>query len=273
MVDSLGCKLDVLPLPFLIFEGSTDMSHVQRGLRGKGFTLIELLVVIAIIAVLAALLLPALESARRRATWSAETGDMKQIGYALHFYGNDNEMFPPYTYCNMANYYFGYWAACSGGVSFDLNPIAGENSLAQYGYPSSPGNGNYFEGDLQGLWVRDIEDGPNPYGWGSGVIGGQECTRHYGADTWCAPEPDFNAARELLIVHDSRIHPIHWDADGGHPHGYNVLYTSARVEWIAYEDWTQWWNDYVAKIGTLSDYYGTYGCTNATDCCDGDPAQ
>ena len=72
-------------------------------MKRKGFTLIELLVVIAIIAILAAMLMPALEGAREKARTTACIANMRSIALAVAMYETDNAEAIPMSHLTMYN--------------------------------------------------------------------------------------------------------------------------------------------------------------------------
>ncbi len=73
------------------------MKTSRRTNRCGGFTLIELLAVIAIVAMLAAMLLPALARAKAKAQSVSCISNLRQIGLAMHLYAEDANGFLPGT--------------------------------------------------------------------------------------------------------------------------------------------------------------------------------
>ncbi len=122
-----------------------------------GFTLIELLVVIAIIAILIALLVPAVQKVREAAARTQCGNNLKQLALGIHGYHDANKKFPPGmdACCSVFAYLFPYIDQVPLGEKFQYNTI---------NFWATPANENLMNGVVIPVYKCPSTDLPEANG-------------------------------------------------------------------------------------------------------------
>jgi prepilin-type N-terminal cleavage/methylation domain-containing protein/prepilin-type processing-associated H-X9-DG protein len=192
------------------------------------FTIIELLVVIAIIAILASMLLPALNKARGKAKTIKCVGNLKQLGQFTVMYCDDNDGYLPPPYPG---------ASSIRGLIFASKKWLSYGLFHKLKYVNSPA---VFYCPVSNMDKTKIGAYDGPLGWtafGSLISGGY---LYRGSSLIDAPYPlGFGKRLQSLSHKINRAYlsdhgPFYSnESPSGHVGGYNILYSDGHVKWFS----------------------------------------
>jgi len=231
----------------------------------RGFTLIELLVVIAIIAILAALLLPALSRARAQSYSARCKSNLRQLGLGLNMYVAEYRKYPPYqapsftTYSMWPDYLQPYTAAfytndlyrCPAYRGATATSGGGPGCVGSYAYSTSVELGNvlpnYPWDQRLGRFATLIYTSEGEVKKPADMYAIADARQAYSAPPSTEPVP-FGFG----WFSNERLDPYFMEVTTApHPGGYNIVFCDAHVEAVRRarlfeksDTWSRrWWCD------------------------------